>query len=232
MTRGTMRPSGHAGIYSVAVSCLRRTGLVAGLALAACTTAPGLGNFGADVTRSTAQYAMGQVDRLWTSAPGALTLVQRADAVEGIQLIGLENATSLSGDNLLWLRAYKGRNSGRFDLEGLIGRVGGVPAPFQSLDNRNLRNGTDTLGPYFWQEWRSGGQTNCVIAFRRLESAARALPRGKNTLEVFLRNCVVGSMDMALAPIRDTNIRAGTTGRTSAATVGGRILSPLAAPRN
>jgi len=203
---------------------IRRGALIFALALAACTTAPSLGSFGADVSRNSIQYSLGRLNQTWTTAPTALVMIQRAQPGEGIQIIGLENATTLEGDNFLWLRAHGGRASGRFDLENTLQRVGGVPTPFRTLDNRNLRTGSDGLGDYFWQEWRSGAATNCVIALRRLESGARALPRGTRSLEVFLRNCVDGPIEQALAPILADQISLG-------AAAGSRVVSPLAAPR-
>jgi len=211
-------------IFGRARPALRRCGLMLALTLAACTTAPGLGSFGADVSRASVQYSLGRLNQTWTAAPTAMLMIQRSGAGEGIQIVALENASTLEGDNFLWLRAHSGRNTGRFDLEGIVTRVGGVPLPFRTLNNRNLRTGTDSLGQYFWQEWRSGAATNCVIALRRLESGARTLPRGTRALEVFLRNCVDGPIEQALAPILDAQIRLG-------AGAGARVFSPLAAPR-
>jgi len=204
---------------------LRRSALCATLALAACTTAPGLGSFGADVSRAGVQYSLGRLNQTWTATPQALLMIQRTGAGEGTQIVALENNTTLEGDNFLWLRAHGGRPAGRFDLDGIVTRAGGVPAPFRSLDNRNLRTGNDSLGPYFWQEWRSGAATNCVLALRRLDSGTRSLPSGTRSLEVFLRNCVDGPIEQALAPILDAQIRLGTAS-------GPRVMSPLAAPRN
>lgn len=220
MTRAALRPFARTALHK----CV----LVLTLGLAACEFAPILSDFGVDVTKSTAQFARGRLDRLWTETPGALVMVQRSGSGEGVQLIGLDNMTTLQGDNFMWLRAYDGPVNARFDLDGMVARVGGVPRPFTSLDNRNLRNATDSLGTYFWQEWRSGGATNCVIAFRRLKSGARTLPKGTRALEVFLRNCVEGSMEQALIPIRNDRVGLSTLAGTGAAN---RAMSPLAAPR-
>lgn len=217
--------SAHGTASGLMARLMRRATLCAALALAACTTAPGIATFGVDVGRASVQYSLGRLNQTWTTAPQAVLMIQRSGSGEGVQIVALENTTTLEGDNFLWLRAHGGQVIGRFDLQGAIDRVGGVPSPFRTFDNNNLRTGTDSLGPYFWQEWRSGASTNCVLAIRRLDSGVRALPRGTRALEVFLRNCVDGPIELALAPILDQQIRLG-------AASGGRVLSPLAAPRN
>ncbi|WP_226783049.1 hypothetical protein [Oceaniglobus trochenteri] len=215
-------------LSAMAGPALRRAALTATLALAACAAVPtlddfGLGGLDLGEARPSPQFSVTRLNQMWTTAPAAQTVIQRTGAGSGEQIIGLENATSLEGDNFLWLRAHGGGIGGRFDLAGVVERAGGVPAPFRTLDDRNLRTAEDSLGSYVWQEWRSGASTNCVLALRRLESGARSLPRGTRSLEVFLRNCVDGSIEQALAPIRDTQVRLGTA-------TGSRILSPLAAP--
>ncbi len=188
---------------------------------------------GVGASTSVAQFARGRLDRMWATSPGALMLVQRTVDGDAEQFIGLPNDTTLAGDNFMWLRANSGRNghiTERLDLNKMVARVGAVPPPFRTLDNNNLRSSEDSLGPFFWQEYRTGAQTNCVLAIRRLKSGALALPTGTRMLEVMLRNCVNGSIEEALNPIRDTQISRAMPHSTGVAG-GSRLLSPLSAPR-
>lgn len=213
--------------------------LVLALVLGACAVVPGGGDIrlpfvpGKLSLNSDApalQFSRGNLNGLWAAAPEALVMVQRGGNGEAVQIVGLDNATTLSGDNFLWLRAHAERG-GRFELQNLINDVGGVPTPFSSLDNSDLRSGTDTMGSYNWKKWRSGAKTNCVIAFRRLDHGARNMPKATRSLDIFLRNCVVGSIDDALQPILDNRI-GHSVQTTTASTAGGvRSLSPLAGPR-
>lgn len=210
---------------------LRRFAMAIVLTLAACTASPELGRIGVGTANSVMQLSMGRVDRQWLAAPNALVMVQRANTA---QLVGLENETTLSGDNFLWLYANGARAGtlgNKLRLEEVIARAGGVPAPFHTLDNSNLRSATDNSGQYFWQEYRAGAQTVCVLAIRQLKNGARALPRGTRELEVVLRNCVNGSVEQALSPIRDTQISRTTMSYGQDSAVVSRSLSPLAAPR-
>lgn len=215
---------------------LHRCAVALALALAACTTSPELGRLGFGAASTTMQFTMGRVDRSWMVAPNAVVLMQRSSRSATEQMIGLENATTLPGDNFLWLNAVAGRGAfpgGKLRLEQVIERAGGVPSPFTALNNQNLRSGSDSLGPYFWQEYRSGAQTNCVLAVRQLKGGARSLPSGTRELEVLLRNCVNGSIEEALLPIRDTRVsRATMIYSNPTEGIGAtRSLSPLAAPR-
>ena len=209
-----------------------RMALVAMLGVAACATAPVLGSLGLDVLQSSQQFVTTRLDQSWAAPRGALIAIQRSLGVEQEQIIGLVNDTTIDGDNFLWLRARvpDGRAAGRFNLNDFLSRTEGVPVPFSAVSDQDLRQGTDTLGTYFYLEYRTGGQTNCVLAFRRIDGASRLLPRGTNVLEVMLRNCVQGSIDVALAPITDRQIGVGAVAGVQTAAGGTRMLSPLAAP--
>lgn len=158
--------------------------------------------------------------------------IDRQLGPESEQIIGLVNDTTLAGDNFLWMRARAtDRNApGRFKLDDFVARVGGVPAPFKGLSDGDLHSATDTLGAYFWLEYRAGAETNCVLAIRRIDASHRLLPQGTSLLEVMLRNCIRGSIEDALNPIRDSQIGVGAVGSTQLAKGGTRMLSPLAAP--
>ncbi len=159
-------------------------------------------------------------------------MVQRKVGGASEQMIGLENSTTLEGDNLLLLiaRVPEGLSAGRFTLDRLLDRVGGPPSPFTRVNDNSLRSATDGVGTYFWLEYSAGSQVNCVLAFRRMQGNSRVLPRGTNAMEVLLRNCVIGTVDEALAPIREPQISLGAIANTSAPNGGNRMLSPLAAP--
>ena len=66
----------------------------------------------------------------------------------------------------------------------------------------------------------------CVLVMRRLGIGARPLPRGTSALDLVMRNCVVGSVEQALAPMGERAL--GVSG-SAQGTV--RSLSPYAAPQ-
>jgi hypothetical protein len=202
------------------------------MAVAACTGSPFVQTLGLDTLQMSRQFVVQRLDRSWAAPQGSMINITRSLGTEAEQIIGLVNETTIKGDNLLWLRARvpDGANPGRFNLEDFLSRTEGVPVPFSRVSDANLRQGTDSLGTYFYLEWRSGSSTNCVLAFRRIAGAARILPRGTNVLEVMLRNCVQGPIADALAPIQDRQIGFSATAGTQYVTGGDRMLSPLAAP--
>ncbi len=215
---------------------LRRTARLIGLpfvlAMAACVASPFLGNLSVETLQMSRQFVQQRLDHGWAAPQGAMVAIQRSLGSEAEQIIGLVNETTIEGDNFLWLRARvpDGRNPGRFSLADFMSRTEGVPVPFARVSDENLRRGSDTLGTYFYLEWRSGGSTNCVLAFRRIAGAERILPRGTNVLEVMLRNCVLGSIEEALLPIQDRQIGVAAVAGTEPAGGGNRMISPLAAP--
>ncbi|MFT4854394.1 MAG: hypothetical protein ACI9YR_002795 [Bacteroidia bacterium] len=202
------------------------------MALAACTGSPFVQTQGHDMLQVTRQFVVQRLDQSWARPNGAMINITRSLGTEGEQIIGLVNETTISGDNFLWLRARvpDGRDPGLFDLEEFLSRTEGVPVPFSQVSNANLRQDTDSLGNYFYLEWRSGSSTNCVLAFRRIAGAARILPSGTNVLEVMLRNCVQGPIADALAPIQDGEIGFSATAGTQYDAGSGLMLSTLAAP--
>lgn len=218
---------------SLARTVLNRSFLAIAFALAACTSAPIfgklplLGDLGLVETQSKSSYARGNLNRIWAEPPGALIMLQRGASGDYEQLVGLENRTTLKGDNFLWLNANSGSagqvNKG-VDLKRLIARFGPVPSPFSKIDSNSISTGNDGLGAYFWQEYSAGPKTTCVFAMRRLGTGARSVPSGTRVLDLVLRNCVNGSVTDALAPILGSDSAYGTT--TSASNI-----SRLAGPR-
>lgn len=168
---------------------------------------------------------------IWTDEPAALIGLQRELPGETEQMVALANETTLRGDNfLLMIAHHRGADAGTsLRLEEFIKRVGGVPYPFGTISDNGLRRADDTLGTYLWAEYRSGGTTNCVLGLRRISIGARILPGNANSMDVLLRNCVNGSIDTALLPLRDTHLGAGPAGLPTGANAG-RMLSPLAGP--
>lgn len=202
------------------------------MVLAACTASPFVQTLGIETLQMSRQFVVQRLDQAWAAPRGAIVNITRSLGTEAEQIIGLVNETTIEGDNFLWLRARvpDGRNPGRFGLEDFLSRTEGVPVPFTRVSDDNLRQANDSLGAYFYLEWRSGSSTNCVLAFRRIAGATRILPRGTNVLEAMLRNCVQGPIEDALAPIQDRQIGVSATTGAQNVAGGNRMLSPLAAP--
>lgn len=200
--------------------------------LAACVSGPQFGYLGVEILQKTAQFATTRLDRAWAAPAGAQIALERDLGHEREQKIGLINETTLDGDNFIWMRARvpDGFQPGLFRLSDFLGRVGAVPPPFTEVSDADLRSENDSLGTYFFLTYRTGGETNCVLAFRRINGATRQMPPGTNVLEVMLRNCVRGTIEQALAPITDRQIGVASTIATSPMSGGNRMLSPLAAP--
>ncbi|MDG2259702.1 MAG: hypothetical protein P8L68_14545 [Paracoccaceae bacterium] len=202
------------------------------MVLAACTGLPFVQTVSHDTLQVSQQFVAQRLDQSWARPHGAIINIGRSLGKEAEQIIGLVNETTISGDNFLWLRARvpDGSDTGYFNLQEFLSRTEGVPVPFLGVSDANLHQATDSLGTYFYLEWRSGSSTNCVLAFRRIMSAARILPSGTNVLEAMLRNCVQGPIADALAPIQDREISFSATTGTQYDAGRGQILSPLAAP--
>ncbi len=202
------------------------------LALGGCVGIPFPGGPGVEELQASTQFSTGPLDGAWVAPQGGLVAIDRKLGTESEQVVGLVNNTTLPGDNFLRIRARGtgGTNPGRFQLDDFIKRFGGVPAPFAELSDSDLRSGADSLGPFFWLEYQAGSQTNCVLAIRRIDASRRILPPGTTVLEVMLRNCVQGSVEEALNPIRDSQIGVGAVPGGGPVTGGTRMLSPLAAP--
>jgi hypothetical protein len=201
-------------------------------ALAACTGSPFVQTVSHDTLQVSQQFVAQRLDQSWASPHGAIINIARSLGTEAEQIIGLVNETTISGDNFLWLRASvpDGSDPGNFNLEEFLSRTEGVPVPFSRVSDANLHQATDSLGTYYYLEWRSGSSTNCVLAFRRIGGAARILPSGTNVLEAMLRNCVQGPIADSLAPIQDREISFSATTGTQYDAGRGQMLSPLAAP--
>jgi hypothetical protein len=199
--------------------------------LSACSSVPLFGDLGLVETELTSEHTRGNLDRIWAEPPGAMIMLQRNADNDYEQLVGLENRTTLKGDNFLWLNANDGRTgqvSRGLDLKRLIARFGDVPAPFSRIDSNNLSSSSDEVGNYFWQEYSAGPSTTCVFAMRRLGTGARAMPPGTRVLDLVLRNCVNGSASDALAPIlNNRSIQYETRGVNTNT----RTISQLAGPR-
>jgi hypothetical protein len=186
-----------------------------------------------EVLQRTTEYVLQRLDRAWATPSGSLIALQRPIGNEVEQVIGLVNDTTLPGDNQLWLRARvpDGFSAGRFRLQEFLARVGTVPPPFTEVSDRDLRSATDSLGSYFYLVYRTGGEVNCVLAFRRIDGARRLLPPGTSVMEAMLRNCVPGPVELALVPITDAQIGVSAVAATAMPQGGDRMLSPLAAPQ-
>lgn len=202
------------------------------MALVACTGLPFVQTVSHDTLQVSQQFVAQRLDQSWTRPHGAIINIARSLGTEAEQIIGLVNETTISGDNFLWLRARvpDGSDQGYFNLQEFLSRTEGVPVPFSRVSDANLHQATDSLGTYFYLEWRSGSSTNCVLAFRRIMDTARILPSGTNVLEAMLRNCVQGPIADALAPIQDREISFSATTGTQYVAGRGQMLSPLAAP--
>lgn len=199
--------------------------------LAACAVAGS--SYDIETLEQTAQFGTTPNGQVWALPQGRIISLERNLSPEYEQKIGLRNDTTLPGDNFLWLRARvpSGYPAGQFRLVDFMERAGEVPSPFQTISDNDLRTGYDALGTYFYLIHRTGGETNCVLAFRRIESGLRVMPRGTSVMEVLLRNCVRGAPEQALGPITAAQIGfPGTTLAVNADTGSNRNISPLAAP--
>ena len=186
-----------------------------------------------DVLEETSEFRIITPGQGFVHAPEAILTLERnlGRAVE--QRTTLPNRTTLPGDNKLVIRAQTPRsiNTTTFRLEEFLERMGGAPAPFAGIADRDLQTGRDSLGPYFWAERRVGADTICVVAFRRIGFSARPLPQGADALDVMLRNCVAGGTEEALAPIGARRLADAPVSPQDALAPAFRTLSPHAAPQ-
>ncbi|WP_373355070.1 hypothetical protein [Pseudoroseicyclus sp. CXY001] len=210
----------------------RALALGLGIVVAGCGAAPTVGNYSLAVLEKTAQFRNIAMSTAWVAPAGRIIALDRNLGSEFEQKIALTNNTTLPGDNFMWLRARvpSGYPAGSFRLVDFLGRVGQVPTPFTRVSDENLNYGDDTLGRYFYLTNQASGDTNCVLAFRRIDNAGRLLPRNTSILEVLIRNCVRGSVEEALRPITDAQIGVSAVAGIGPVEGGNRMLSPLAAP--
>ncbi|MGO4908475.1 hypothetical protein ACEN2J_09105 [Pseudorhodobacter sp. W20_MBD10_FR17] len=222
-----MIPNAH---RSGARALFNRSFLAIALTMAACTTVPLFDQIGIADPKPETQFVRGNLSNIWAEPPGSMVMLQRTANGDYEQLVGLENRTTLKGDNFLWLNANNGSTgqvSKGLDLKKLFERFGDIPSPFTKIDSGSLRSGNDGQGAYAWQEYVAGPNTTCVFAVRRLGSGARSVPSGTRVLDLVLRNCVNGTASDALAPILDNQV----SGNDSYGTNSPAAISRLAGSR-
>ncbi len=196
-----------------AFSLRRQTGLLVLFKLLAfqVLVACGAGGFGGAGSRTEqaealTEYRVVPSGRAFVTVPNALLVMERDLGVAVEQRITLPNATSLSGENVILLRAQTSRSASTsaLQLTDVLRQFGGPPAPFTSVTEGGLSSTTDQYGDMTYSVLRPGGDVSCVLAFRRSQIGARALPRGASSLDIMMRNCVQGTPEQALAPLGDT----------------------------
>lgn len=177
------------------------TGLVG---LSACgLRLPGNTDSPTELAEAVTEFRVVPASRAFVSVPSALVVMERdlGGAVE--QRITLPNPTSLAGENVIMLRAQQGSlaRGTRFVLSEQLTQFGGAPDPFTGISEGALTATSDSFGDITYSTIRPGGDVVCVLAFRRTQTASRALPRGTDALDIMMRNCVSGPVDLALTPI-------------------------------
>jgi hypothetical protein len=75
-----------------------------------------------------------------------------------------------------------------------------------------------------------GGGMNCVLAMRTIRFPARLMPPGIEAMDIALRNCVMGSPEVALAPFASEHMSGNARSPIANGATQPRMLSPLAAP--
>ncbi|GAB4264354.1 MAG: hypothetical protein Kow0013_11530 [Pararhodobacter sp.] len=177
---------------------------------------------------NTVEYTVVPASRAMVNAPTALVVFERnlGGAIE--QKIILPNNTTVQGDNVLHIRGQTSDSARleEFNFDEVAVRFGGLPVPFQQIEDSALSSGSDELGSYVYARENLGTSTVCVLVLRRLGVGARPLPRGTQSLDVVMRNCVNGTVEEALAPM---SARAMAVTGMQTGTI--RTLSPYAAPR-
>ncbi|SUZ33072.1 hypothetical protein ROE7235_02840 [Roseibaca ekhonensis] len=173
-------------------------------ALSACgIRLPGNTDSPTELAEAVTEFRVVPTTRAFISVPSALLVMERdlGGAVE--QRITLPNETSLAGENTIMLRAQQAgyARGTRFVLSEQLSQFGGAPSPFSGVAEGALTATSDTMGDITYTTISPGGDVVCVLAFRRTQTASRALPRGSRALDIMLRNCVSGSVQKALAPI-------------------------------
>lgn len=181
-----------------------------------------------EVLEHTVEYSVVPASRAMVHASDALVVLERNMGLALEQRIVLPNATALRGDNVIHVRAQTSSSVRltEFNFSEITTRFGGLPSPFQRLTDATLLSGEDSLGSFVYARESIGANTLCVLVLRRLTVDARPLPHGAQALDVMMRNCVDGSLEQALAPIRERSL--GVSGSVQEAVY---TLSPHAAPR-
>lgn len=156
-----------------------------------------------ELQEALSEYRPVPATRAYINVPQAIIVMERdlGDAVE--QRITLPNATALSGENTIMLRAQtSGRGArSRLRLDDMMRQFDGPPSPFGTITDGAMTARSDAQGDITYSVMRPGGDVTCVLALRRTDTGGRALPRGAQSLDMMMRNCVSGSVDEALAPI-------------------------------
>ncbi|NBB97550.1 MAG: cellulose biosynthesis protein BcsN [Alphaproteobacteria bacterium] len=164
---------------------------------------PGSTDSPTELAEAVTEFRVVPASRAFISVPQALMVMERdlGRAVE--QRITLPNATALTGENVIMLRAQKAgyARGTRFVLEEQLSQFGGAPSPFTDVSEGALTATSDSFGDITYTTIRPGGDVMCVLAFRRTQTASRALPRGSRALDIMMRNCVSGTAEKALTPI-------------------------------
>ncbi|MWB76419.1 hypothetical protein GLS40_00120 [Pseudooceanicola sp. 216_PA32_1] len=204
-----------------------RAALAAGVALTALTACDDV-PISIERSAQETQYVAIPASQLWFSVPQVAVAMERRIPGGREQRAGLRNATTLAGDNYLLMQAMP--RTTRLQFEKLEERIGGFPAPFTDLDAGTMRSTTDSGGQYFWADYRAGADTICVLGIRRVDSSTRQMPAGLRAVDVMLRNCVRGTAEEALVPLKELGMR--RVGGTVSGDSGNNnlMLSPLAAP--
>lgn len=174
------------------------------------------------------QFVQVPQSQLWFQVPQAQVAMQRSFRGGMEQRVGFANATGTAGDNFLLMQAQE--RSSRLQFEVLERRIGGFPAPFKGADPGTFKAGQDGTGSYFWAEHRSGADTMCVLAIRRLGLASSQLPPRYSSVDVLMRNCVRGTATDALQPIMNLGSVSLPGSIGGSAGNNPQMLSPLAAP--
>jgi hypothetical protein len=165
--------------------------------------------------------------RALVHVPQALIVLERNMGVALEQQLILPNGSAVRGDNVLHVRAQTSTSARltEFNFADISARLGGMPAPFERANLGGLLSGSDSLGSYVYARENIGVDTVCVLVLRRMNAAARPLPRGVQALDIILRNCVVGTVEQALSPLSDRTLAHAAAPQDTVYN-----LSPFAAP--
>lgn len=184
---------------------LRGSALIGlGVMLSACQmSGPGTNASPTERAEALSEYRIVPASRAFVNVPNALVVMERDLGVATEQRATLPNTTSLAGENTILMRAQTNRSSSRARLllDDVLAQFGGTPSPFGTITESALTARSDQYGDITYSVMRPGGDVTCVLAFRRSQIGARALPRGTSALDLMLRNCVSGSVEEALSPI-------------------------------
>lgn len=175
-----------------------------GAVLGACQmTGSGTSSSPTELAEALSEYRVVPATRAFVNVPNSLVVMERNLGVATEQRVTLPNLTSLAGENTILLRAQSNRsaNRSRLLLDDVLAQFGGAPAPFGTVNDSSLSSRSDQYGDITYTTLRPGGDVTCVLAFRRSQIGARALPSGTAALDLMMRNCVSGSVEDALSPI-------------------------------